>query len=75
MRNTHAAVLLLSLGAAFPCTAIAQRDTPLRVVRTTPSGDAGPFARVSVSFDRPVAGSLDRTIDPTTILRITPTDT
>ena len=72
MRNTHAAVLVLSLGAAFPCTATAQRDTPLRVVRTTPSGDAGPFARVSVSFDRPVAGSLDRTIDPTTILRITP---
>ncbi|CAN5319939.1 hypothetical protein BH09GEM1_BH09GEM1_41830 [soil metagenome] len=72
MRFPHAAALLLSLGAALPRTATAQRDTPLRVVRTTPSGDAAPLARISVSFDRPVAGSLDRTIDPATILRITP---
>ncbi|MEP6621782.1 MAG: Ig-like domain-containing protein [bacterium] len=69
MKSFCGALLLLTLGAAV---ATAQRDTPLRVVRSTPNDDAGPLARISVSFDRPVAGSLDRTIDPATILRISP---
>ena len=72
MRFSHAAVMAVALCLAHPLTATAQRDTPLRVVRTTPSEDAAPFARISVSFDRPVAGSLDRTIDPASVLRITP---
>ncbi|MEO8337710.1 MAG: Ig-like domain-containing protein, partial [bacterium] len=52
--------------------ASAQRDTPLRVVRVTPSDNASPMARLTVTFDRPVAGSLDRSVDPTTILRVSP---
>ena len=72
MRIPNVTAVVLSLGVALPRTATAQRDTPLRVVRTTPSGDATPLARISVSFDRPVAGSLDRTIDPATIMRIIP---
>src|SRR5688572_22056612 len=50
----------------------AQSPAPLRVTRTTPSGDAIPTAEITVTFDRPVAGSLDRTVDPTTILRVEP---
>ncbi|MEP6731262.1 MAG: Ig-like domain-containing protein, partial [bacterium] len=70
MRHLRAA-LVLAL-AILPLRAHAQRDTPLHVVRVTPTDDAGPLAKISVSFDRPVAGSLDRSIDPATILHITP---
>ena len=31
---------------------------------SSPSGDASPTTAVTVTFDRPVAGSLDRTVDP-----------
>ncbi|HXE58854.1 MAG TPA: MG2 domain-containing protein [Gemmatimonadales bacterium] len=51
---------------------IADRPPPLRVLRVVPTGDADPTARVMVTFDRPVAGSLDRTVDPAAILRIEP---
>jgi len=65
-------LLLAALAAVFPSTAHAQDGAALRVVRVTPTGDASPMAQISVTFDRPVAGSLDRTVDPTTILRIEP---
>ena len=32
----------------------------LKVLRAAPSADAAPTAPVTVTFDRPVAGSLDR---------------
>src|SRR3954467_10002649 len=44
----------------------------LRVVRATPTADAGPMHQTSVAFDRPVAGSLDRSVDPATIFHIEP---
>jgi uncharacterized protein YfaS (alpha-2-macroglobulin family) len=44
----------------------------LRVVRATPTADAGPMQQISVAFDRPVAGSLDRSVDPATIFHIEP---
>src|SRR3954451_25175507 len=44
----------------------------LRVVRATPTADAGPMQQISVAFDRPVAGSLDQTVDPATIFHIEP---
>src|SRR3954465_10525137 len=44
----------------------------LRVVRATPTADAGPMQQISVAFDRPVAGSLDRSVDPATIFPIEP---
>lgn len=47
-------------------------SAPLRVLRATPTGEASPGSAVAVTFDRPVAGSLDRTVDPRTVLRITP---
>ena len=45
---------------------------PLRIIRTTPVGDAGPLPAITVTFDRPVAGSLDRTVDPATVLHVEP---
>src|SRR5687768_2997686 len=45
---------------------------PLRIIRTTPIGDAGPLPAITVTFDRPVAGSLDRTVDPATVLTVQP---
>lgn len=63
-----AAALLTPVG-----TLVAQTGA-LRVVRTTPApnADAGPLQQISVTFDRPVAGSLDRTVDPATIFHIEP---
>jgi hypothetical protein len=66
---------LLALGAiaiALPSTVRAQGGAPLRVIRVTPSVDAGPMAQITATFDRPVAGSLDRTVDATNVLRVEP---
>ncbi|MCC7001745.1 MAG: Ig-like domain-containing protein [Gemmatimonadaceae bacterium] len=63
---------LLPLLAAGAATVIATSSAPLRVIRTTPTGEAEPDAEISVSFDRPVAGSLERSVDPAKVLRITP---
>jgi hypothetical protein len=46
---------------------------PLRVIRAGPTGDANPLAQITVTFDRPVAGSLDRIVDPATVFRVEPT--
>lgn len=72
MRRSAFALLILTITTACPTSAFAQRDTPLRVVRVTPTDDATPLARITVTFDRPVAGSLDRTVDATTIVRVMP---
>ena len=61
-----AALLVASLLPA-PAT-----DQPLRVLRALPTEDASPNAQIRVTFDRPVAGSLDRSVDPRTVLRIAP---
>lgn len=55
-----------------PVSTLHAQSGPLRIVRVTPTADAGPLQQISVTFDRPVAGSLDRSIDPTTILRVEP---
>ena len=57
------------VGAAL---AASQPSAPLRVLRATPSGDVPPTVEIAVTFDRPVAGSLDRSVDPSGILRIDP---
>ena len=44
----------------------------LRVLRVVPSEEAAPTTAVTVTFDRPVAGSLDRTVDPGPLFRIEP---
>ncbi|HET8623389.1 MAG TPA: Ig-like domain-containing protein, partial [Gemmatimonadales bacterium] len=53
-------------------TAALHPGTPLRVLRSAPSQNAAPTALVTVTFDRPVAGSLDRTIDARQVLSIEP---
>src|SRR2546427_7286619 len=65
MRPLHAAVLFLS---AYTTSG----PEPLKVLRTAPSDEAAPTSVVAVTFDRPVAGSLDRTVDPKAIFTITP---
>ena len=46
--------------------------TPLRVLRVTPADRAAATTVVSVTFDRPVAGSLDASVDPKRIFTIMP---
>src|SRR5438270_11175614 len=65
MRPLHAAALLLS---AYTTSG----QEPLKILRTAPADEAAPTSVVTVTFDRPVAGSLDRTVDPKAIFTITP---
>jgi Large extracellular alpha-helical protein len=46
--------------------------TPLRVLRASPTDAADRSARIVVTFDRPVAGSLDRTVNPNQVLSVEP---
>lgn len=59
-------MLLLAAGV------VADIAPPLAVIRALPGPDAGPGSAISVTFDRPVAGSLDRSIDPRTVLTLEP---
>lgn len=63
---------VVQLVAAAGIALAADPDSALHVLRYTPSSDAGPTASVAVTFDRPVAGSLDRSVDPKAIFRIVP---
>ncbi|HET9012336.1 MAG TPA: Ig-like domain-containing protein, partial [Gemmatimonadaceae bacterium] len=72
MPAARLALALAVLSTALSTLAGAQSPAPLRVIRSTPTGDAAPNAEISVTFDRPVAGSLDRSIDATSIFRIEP---
>jgi len=45
---------------------------PLHVLRALPTGSVAPNAQIRVTFDRPVAGSLDYTVDPKTVLHLSP---
>ncbi|MBA2627731.1 MAG: Ig-like domain-containing protein, partial [Gemmatimonadales bacterium] len=61
--------LLLAAGVA---SLLADTPSTLRVLRADPTGAAAPTASITVTFDRPVAGSLDRSVDPATVLTIAP---
>ena len=50
----------------------AEPPTALQVLSSSPSGEASLTAPIQVIFDRPVAGSLDRSVDPAAIFRIDP---
>ena len=73
-RNAHdrrsplAALALLSSAPFFAPNG----PDPLHVLRVLPAGAASPNAQIRVTFDRPVAGSLDYTVDPKTVLRLSP---
>jgi hypothetical protein len=73
MRSARLALALAVLTTAVTTHTDAQSPTPLRVIRSAPTGDAVPTAEINVTFDRPVAGSLDRSIDASAILHIDPT--
>ena len=57
-------LLVLRLVSAAGLVLAAGPDTELQVLRVSPGTDAAPTATVTVTFDRPVAGSLDRSVDP-----------
>jgi uncharacterized protein YfaS (alpha-2-macroglobulin family) len=63
---------LRSALAASLATVATDSAAPLRVLRTAPADGAPPTSAIAVTFDRPVAGSLDRTIDAAGLLRVTP---
>lgn len=65
-----AAVFLACLATTGAAQTIA--PTPLRILRQTPGAEASPMATISVVFDRPVAGSLDRIVDASTVMHIEP---
>jgi hypothetical protein len=51
---------------------VATPPAALQILSSSPSGEAPVSAPIQVIFDRPVAGSLDRTVDPAAIFRIEP---
>ena len=59
--------LIATLGAAAVST-----DGTLKVLRHSPQNTGEATEDVTVTFDRPVAGGLDSTVDPRTIFRIAP---
>jgi uncharacterized protein YfaS (alpha-2-macroglobulin family) len=59
--------LIATLGAA----ALSPTDE-LKVLRVSPQSTGEATEDVTITFDRPVAGGLDSTVDPRTIFRITP---
>ncbi|HEY9504344.1 MAG TPA: hypothetical protein VIQ27_00120, partial [Gemmatimonadales bacterium] len=64
--------LSLKLVAAAGLALAADSTPELTVLRVVPSEVASPGTLVTVTFDRPVAGSLDRTVDPRGLFRIEP---
>jgi hypothetical protein len=65
MRSLHIAALFVA--------GLAASGAPvLKVLRVAPTDDADPTSVVMVTFDRPVAGSLDRSVDPQSIFTIAP---
>src|SRR5512142_2140058 len=67
LRPPLTALLILAAGLT------ADRAPQLRILRALPQGDAGPLAVVTVSFDRPIAASLEGVaVDPARILHIEP---
>ncbi len=64
--------LSVRLVAAIIAGTVLEPGGELRVLRVTPSSEAAPTASITVTFDRPVAGSLDRTVDPKAIFSVAP---
>jgi hypothetical protein len=63
---------LVALALTCATASLAQDAAPLRVIRSSPTGDASPLAQILVTFDRPVAGSLDRIVDAASVLTVEP---
>ncbi|MEO8879915.1 MAG: alpha-2-macroglobulin family protein [Gemmatimonadaceae bacterium] len=65
-------LLKAALAIAGASAYLAAPRTPLRVLRATPADSAGRAATIEVTFDRPVAGSLDRSVDPRGVVSVVP---
>ena len=63
-------VRVVALTALLSLTGQAPRV--LGVLRTTPESPADPGAEITVTFDRPVAGGLESSLDPDSVFRIAP---
>lgn len=62
----------LSLAALLSLTSTLQQEEALRVMRVHPQGTVAAAEVVTVTFDRPVAAGLDRTVDAASIFSIQP---
>jgi len=62
------------LALAFALAAVVRSDSAfeLHVLRTAPDDAASPASIITVTFDRPVAGSLDRSVAAESILSVSP---
>jgi uncharacterized protein YfaS (alpha-2-macroglobulin family) len=69
MRWTVVAALV---AFAAPLEGQYTRDSVLRVLRHTPDTQATAGASITITFDRPVAGALDRSVDASRIFRVEP---
>jgi alpha-2-macroglobulin len=65
MRAAAVAVVVAAAG-------LTAAPPPLRVLRVSPTETAEPTAAITVTFDRPVAGQLDGTVDPARLITIAP---
>ena len=65
MRPLSLALLFATLNALAP-------ETPLRVLRATPTAQTQPWTDIVITFDRPVAGSLEEMVPPERTFTITP---
>ncbi|HEY0018299.1 MAG TPA: MG2 domain-containing protein [Longimicrobium sp.] len=74
LRVSTALVALVGFTGAFVLSAEPSTQSPpvLGVLRTAPEAVAQPEALVTVTFDRPVAGGLDETVDAEALFRIDP---
>jgi uncharacterized protein YfaS (alpha-2-macroglobulin family) len=69
----HTTIVLAALAClALRTSADAQSPAPLRVIRSSPERTAAPNDQITVTFDRPVAGSLDQSVDASKILSVAP---
>ncbi|MEE8146763.1 MAG: MG2 domain-containing protein, partial [Longimicrobiales bacterium] len=64
---TAALAALVSLGPI-----VTPQSEPLRVLRSSPNGTVDPVVEVVITFDRPVAASLNQSLDPRQIFSIEP---
>ncbi len=64
---------VVTLTALAVALTISAAPDPLRVIRAGPQNTAAPSDTVLITFDRPVAGSVDNTVLASSIVRIDPT--
>ena len=64
--------LALLLAGSALLSAAHGAPAPLHVLRVSPLDGAARTSQITVTFDRPVAGALDASVDPARVLRVEP---